>query len=68
MSVSNNIKVIHQTGCHWYAYKHVNGEIHAKRYFDDKDIKEAFESDFVSEVLGPIEGTKEDALNLFKGE
>lgn len=60
------MKIVTKTGCHWYAYKHVNGEIHAKRFFSDEDIKEARESDFVSEVMGPIEGTREDVLNLFK--
>lgn len=60
------MKAINKTGCHWYAYKHINGTIHAKRFFAVEDIDEAEESDFVDEVRGPIEGTKEDALNLFK--
>ena len=62
------MKVIHKTGCYWWAYKHKDGEnnIHAKRYFDQRDIDEANESPFVVEVRGPIEGTREDALDLFK--
>ena len=55
-----------KTGCHWYAYAHINGSIHAKRYSDQRDIDEANESGFVKEVRGPIEGTKEDALSLFE--
>ena len=57
-----------KTGCHWYAYEHIEGGIHAKRLFSQEDISEARESPFVKEVRGPIEGTKQDALNLFKGE
>ena len=60
------MRIITPTGCQWYAYEHIDGGIHAKRYFDYRDIEEARESDFVAEVRGPIEGTKEDALNLFK--
>lgn len=55
-----------KTGCHWYCYKHINGGLHAKRYFDHEDISEANSSPFVAEVRGPIEGTREDALALFK--
>ena len=57
---------MNKTGCYWYAYKHINGTVHAKRFFSHQDIIEARESDFVDEVRGPIEGTREDALNLFK--
>jgi len=60
------LKVVTKTGCHWYAYEHINGTIHAKRFFSNEDIVEARGSDFVVEVIGPIEGTREDALNLFK--
>lgn len=62
------MQTITKTGCNWYAYKHVNGEIHPKRYFSTEDIIEAQESDFVLEVRGPIEGTREDAIDLFKKE
>ncbi len=31
----------------WWGYEHVNGSYHAKRYFDEADLKEARESDFV---------------------
>lgn len=59
------MKIITKTGCYWYAYKHTEGGIHAKRYFSQRDIAEAEQSSFVEEVQGPIEGTREDALNLF---
>lgn len=54
------------TGCQWWAYRHVDGGIHPKRYFGPEDLKEAKESPFVEEVRGPIEGTREDALALFE--
>jgi len=60
------MRTITPTGCHWYAYEHIEGGIHPKRYFSPEDITEAKDSPFVKEVRGPIEGTKEDALNLFK--
>lgn len=57
-----------KTGCHWYVYKHIDGGIHPKRYFSYEDIIEAQDSPFVEEVRGPIEGTREDAINLFEKE
>ena len=60
------MQVVTKTGCHWWAYKHTNGSILPKRYFGPEDIAEAHESPFVDEVRGPIEGTREDALALFK--
>mgnify|MGYP001592827403 CR=1 FL=1 len=60
------MKTITKTGCYWYAYKHTEGTIHAKRFFGPEDISEAENSPFVEEVRGPIEGTREDALSLFK--
>ena len=60
------MRIVTPTGCQWYAYEHIEGGIHAKRYFSREDFLEANDSPFVKEVRGPIEGTKEDALNLFK--
>ena len=38
-------------GLQWYAYRHVNGGIHVKRFWGDYgDVTEAQESDFVSKV------------------
>lgn len=39
----------------FWAYIHKNGTLHTKRYFDESDIIEAQESDFVRCVLMPIE-------------
>lgn len=39
----------------WYAYVHVNGTLHVKRYFGDYgDIQEAIDSPFVSRGTGPF--------------
>ena len=39
----------------WYAYKHVNGTLHLKRYLRDPgDITEADQSPFVEKVVGPF--------------
>lgn len=49
----------------WYAYRHVNGTIHLKRYFDKFDISETRASFFVAEVTGPFECSKKnDALDI----
>ncbi|KKN19287.1 hypothetical protein LCGC14_0947160 [marine sediment metagenome] len=40
----------------WYAYKHVNGTLHLKRYLGDYgDVEEAINSSFVDRVYGPFE-------------
>jgi len=47
----------------WWGYLHVNGSLQVKRYFDEIDITEAWESPFVQRVYGPWECTgREDAL------
>jgi hypothetical protein len=51
----------------WWGYIHVNGSLHAKRYFGKKDIQEAEESSFVSQIFYPKEGTKEDIIKRMKG-
>jgi len=38
----------------WFAYRHINGEIHIKRYFNRADITGAMKSDFVKDLLGPF--------------
>lgn len=38
----------------WWGYRHVNGTLQAKRYFDSRDISEAMESDFVDVVVRPF--------------
>lgn len=47
----------------WYGYRHENGSIHVKRYFDQRDTDEALESDFVEAVVGPFYAdNREEAL------
>ena len=55
----------------WYGYRHVDGEIDVKRYFDPGDLREIEESDFVAEHCGPYlaEGradATEIAINTLK--
>lgn len=47
----------------WFAYRHIDGTLHAKRYFGEEDLKEAQESPFVASV-GFLAETKEEALLL----
>lgn len=47
----------------WWGYKHISGTYQAKRYFDPLDIKEANESPFCEQAVGPFNATdREDAL------
>jgi hypothetical protein len=54
----------------WYAYLHVDGGIHVKRYraeLQRGDINEAIESDFVIRVVGPYEAKdRNDAIKIAK--
>lgn len=52
----------------WWGYIHVGGTLHAKRYFDKRDLQDAEESDFVDRVFRPIEGEREDIIKIMKGE
>jgi hypothetical protein len=49
----------------WWAYRHINGEIIAKRFLSWLDMAEARLSPFVEEIRGPVKGTKDDAFALF---
>jgi len=44
----------HETEIFWWAYKHTNGSIQVKRFFDQRDISEARESQFVTTTAGPF--------------
>lgn len=44
----------------WWGYKHTSGTLHAKRYFDRLDIKEAEESPFVEEIVQPFKASDRD--------
>ena len=50
----------------WWGYRHINGTIHAKRWFNDPlDIQEAAESDFVDATAGPFEAAcREQAMEI----
>lgn len=49
----------------WWGYRHTSGSLQAKRYFDARDIEEARESDFVSQVVGPFQAAgRDEALSI----
>lgn len=51
----------------WWGYKHVSGTYQAKRFFDQRDLDEAYESDFVAQVVTPFEAeNREEALSIVK--
>jgi len=51
----------------WWGYRHVDGSIHAKRYFDALDIEEARESPFVDTCYGPfLCDNREQALSIVR--
>jgi hypothetical protein len=51
----------------WWGYRHVSGTYQAKRYYDKRDLDEAYESDFVESVVRPFEAdTREEALDYIK--
>ena len=54
-------------GLEWWGYLHVNGSVQAKRFFDKRDLDEAWESDFVVHVVGPFPATnRAEALDKVK--
>ncbi len=47
----------------WWGYLHVNGSIQVKRYFDQRDLEEAEQSDFVQFVTATFDAKdRADAL------
>jgi hypothetical protein len=51
----------------WWGYRnHQSGTIQVKRYWDDRaSIEDAYESDFVAEVVEPfVAGTRDEALKI----
>lgn len=49
----------------WWGYRHVEGSIHVKRYFDDRDIGDAWDSDFVQMVTSPFAASnRAEALTI----
>jgi hypothetical protein len=39
----------------WWGYKHIDGSIQVKRYFDERDVQDAMESDFVVSIVHPFD-------------
>jgi hypothetical protein len=39
----------------WWGYIHVDGSVHAKRYYEPLDIEEAERSPFCKKIYGPFE-------------
>lgn len=53
----------------WWGYKHVSGTLQAKRYLDKRDLEEAYQSDFVDQVVQPFEASsREEALEHIKNQ
>jgi hypothetical protein len=51
----------------WWGYQHVNGKLQVKRFFDQRDIDEANESDFVQAIVYPFFAKdREDAMNFVR--
>lgn len=49
----------------WWGYKHTSGTYQAKRYFDQRDIKDAIESPFVASFTGPFHAeSRDEALKI----
>jgi hypothetical protein len=38
----------------WWGYRHINGTLHLKRFHSQASVDEAYESDFVEDVLDPF--------------
>lgn len=54
-------------GILWWGYRHTDGSLHVKRYFDQMDIEEAQDSVFVERTYGPFDAmNREDALQHLK--
>lgn len=50
----------------WWGYRHVLGSVQAKRFFGDRaSINDAYESDFVAQVVEPFDAdSREEALRV----
>jgi len=47
----------------WWGYRHINGSLQVKRYFDSRDLDDARDSDFVISYTGPFDASdRDDAL------
>ena len=60
--VLNNKKHMDNT-IQWWGYVHQNETLHVKRYFDIRDLEEAYESPFVQSIHGPwMVNSREEAM------
>ena len=51
----------------WWGYKHTNGSLQVKRYFDKRYIDEAGQSPFVARFHGPFEANnRAEALEILE--
>ena len=51
----------------WWCYLHINGNIQAKRYFDQRDLEDADESPFVKVRSKPFMASgRKDAIKQFR--
>lgn len=51
----------------WWGYRHTDGGLQAKRFFDQRDIDEARESPFCAVIVGPFQAnSREDALEKIR--
>lgn len=49
----------------WWGYRHTSGTLQAKRYFDKRDLEEAYESQFCAQVVQPFSAnSREEALKI----
>ena len=54
-------------GEQWYGYRHIDGTLCAKRFFDHRDLLEAEESSFVDRVVPPFRAKdRMDALTYIQ--
>jgi len=51
----------------WWGYRHTEGTLQAKRYFEPLDIQEARESPFVQSAYGPFKAEgRDEALKILE--
>jgi len=49
----------------WWGYRHTNGSLQAKRFFDGRDLDDADESPFVAKRTNPFFASgREEALKI----
>lgn len=53
----------------WWGYEHIEGTIHAKRFFSYDDIDDANESSFCKKIILPfIANNREEAIKIIKSK